>query len=161
MFDISIKEAGEVTKRLRRFAAAQPSNPLANYYYAMSLWKGRRGQAANPVNSEEIAGLLHRAVSLDPKFPDAHFELGVLCAERGDYDDAIRQFQEAIGLKPDYAEAHYHLAQAFSHVGKKDLATREFDIYRRAHQKEMVEDKIRRERIGQLVYSLQGPPTAP
>jgi tetratricopeptide (TPR) repeat protein len=163
MFDISTKEADEVTKRLRRFAETQPTNPLANYYYAMSLWKGQRGQLshAHEVNKEDIARLLRRSIALDPKFPDARFQLGVLCVEEQKYAEAIREFQEAVRLRPDYAEAHYHLAQAYSHMGEKVLAKREFELYQRSHQKDMAEDELRRRRIGQLVYSLQDSSSPP
>jgi tetratricopeptide (TPR) repeat protein len=163
MFDISMKEADEVTKRLRRFAETQPSNALANYYYAMSLWKGQRGQTshANQVNKEDIASLLRRSIALDPKFPDARFQLGVLCGEEQKYADAIGEFQAAVKLKPDFAEAHYHLAQAYTHMGEKVLAKREFELYQRSHQKEMAEDELRRKRIGQLVYTLREYPSPP
>jgi tetratricopeptide (TPR) repeat protein len=163
MFDISMKEAVEVTKRLQRFRETQPRNAMANYYYAMSLWKGQRGQTshANQVDKEDIASLLRRSMSLDPKFPDAHFQLGVLYAEEQKYRDAIGEFEAAIKLKPDFAEAHYHLAQAYSHTGEKDLAKREFEFYQRSHQKEMAEDEVRRRRVGQLVFSLQEPPSPP
>jgi tetratricopeptide (TPR) repeat protein len=163
MFDISMKEADEVTKRLQRFAEAQPRNAMANYYYALSLWKGQRGQTshANQVNKEDIASLLRRSISLDPKFPDARFQLGVLYAEEQKYQEAIGEFQAAVKLKPDFAEAHYHLAQAHSHAGEKALAKREFDLYQRLHQKEMAEDEVRRRRVGQFVYSLQESPSPP
>src|SRR5258708_20350920 len=31
--------SGESVERLARFVRLQPENPLANYYYAVSLWK--------------------------------------------------------------------------------------------------------------------------
>jgi tetratricopeptide (TPR) repeat protein len=163
MFDISMKGADEVTKRLRRFAETQPSNALANYYYAMSLWKGQRSQTshANQVNKEDIASLLRRSIALDPNFPDARFQLGVLCVEEQKYADAIGEFQAAVKLKPDFAEAHYHLAQAYTHMGEKILAKREFELYQRSHQKEMAEDELRRKRIGQLVLQPARIPLAP
>lgn len=163
MFDISMKEADEVTKRLRRFAETQPNNARANYFYALTLWKGQRGQTspAIPIDREEIARLLRRSISLDPKFPDARFQLGILYAEEAKYSEAIDEFQVATKLKPDYAEAHYHLAQAYSHQGEKDLAKKEFDLYQHLHQEKLAEDEIRRRRIGQLVYSLQETPSPP
>ncbi len=158
MFDISSHEADEITKRLRRFQETQPKNALANYYYAMSLWKGRRGQSTpgSPVAKDDIRRLLERAKSLDPKFPDAPFQLGVLDVEEHKYQEAIREFQQAVRLKPHYAEAHYHLAQAYAHAGEKALASSEYELYQRFHKEEMAEDVARQKRIGQLVYRLQG-----
>ncbi len=43
-YDSSPSQADEVIQRFRRFAELQPRNPRASYYYAMSLWKGKRAQ---------------------------------------------------------------------------------------------------------------------
>jgi tetratricopeptide (TPR) repeat protein len=163
MFDISVKEADEVTRRLKRFQETRPDNALANYYYAMSLWKGKRGRAAEAsrVNKDKISALLKRAKSLDPKFPDAPFQLGVIEVEEQKYTEAVREFQEAVRLKPDFTEAHYHLAQAYSHLGEKASASREYALYQRFHKEDMEEDELRQKRIGQIVYTLQISPSPP
>ncbi len=159
MFDISLKEAGQVTERLERFQQTQPNDARANYYYALSIWKGERGQnpPANQASKEKIKSLLARSIKLDPKFPDAHFQLGVFYSEQQKYQEAMGEFQAAVKLKPDYAEAHYHLAQAYLHMGKSDLAKGELDLYQREHQKDLAEDAVRRKQVGQFVFSLQGP----
>src|SRR6266403_4002280 len=46
-YDSSPSQADEVIARFRRFAAQQPKNGRAQYYYAMSLWKGKRAQDPN------------------------------------------------------------------------------------------------------------------
>src|SRR5207244_10098250 len=43
-YDSSPSQADEVIQRFRRFAELQPNNARALYYYAMSLWKGKRAQ---------------------------------------------------------------------------------------------------------------------
>src|SRR5262249_43323474 len=35
--------SGVFAERLARFAKLEPENPMANYYYALSLWKQRKG----------------------------------------------------------------------------------------------------------------------
>jgi tetratricopeptide (TPR) repeat protein len=154
MFDISLSQAEEVTKRLKRFAETQPSNALANYYYAMSLWKGQRGQSVE-ANMNEVASLLKRSAALDSKFPDPHLQLGILYAGEQRFADAIREYQQATRLKLDLADAHYRLAQAYSRTGKKVLAGKEFELYKRFHQQEMAEDERRRKEAGQLVFEMQ------
>jgi tetratricopeptide (TPR) repeat protein len=154
MFDISLSQTDEVTKRLKRFAETQPRNALASYYYAMSLWKGQRGQGLK-ANMNQIASLLERSASLDPKFPDPHLQLGILYAGEQRYADAIREFKDATRLKPDLADAHYRLAQAYSRTGAKDLAGKEFELYQRFHRQEMSEDEKRRKAAGQLVFKMQ------
>src|SRR5262249_19615165 len=43
-YDSSPSQAAEVIEHFRRYAELQPHNGLAQYYYAMSLWKGKRAQ---------------------------------------------------------------------------------------------------------------------
>ena len=154
MFDISLSQTDEVTKRLKRFAETQPRNALASYYYAMSLWKGQRGQTAK-ANTNEIASWLERSASLDAKFPDPRLQLGILYAGEQKYADAIREFKDAIRLKPDLADAHYRLAQAFSRTEQKALADEEFVLYKRFHQQEMAEDEKRRNKAAELYFKIQ------
>ena len=130
MFDISLSQADEVTKRLKRFAETQPNNPFASYYYAMSLWKVKRRQGRQ-ANLAQVESLLKRAAVLDPAFADPHLQLGILYADQQKDSDAIQEFQNAVSLKADLAEAHYHLAQAYQRVGEKALAEREIQLYER------------------------------
>jgi len=160
MFDISVRHADEVTKRLKRFVEMQPGNALASYYYAMSLWKGQRGQSVQ-ADMDQIASLLKRAATLDPKFPDSHLQLGILYAGEQRYSNAIGEYQRAIKLKPDLADAHYHLAQAYSRTGEKVLAEKELELYTRYHQQGMAEDERRRKEAGHFIYSLQENPPSP
>ena len=44
MYDLSPPLAGEVTRRLERYAIAYPDNAAAQHHYAMSYWKSRNGQ---------------------------------------------------------------------------------------------------------------------
>jgi tetratricopeptide (TPR) repeat protein len=159
MFDISLRQADEVTKRLRRFAETQPRNALASYYYAMSLWKGQRGQSVG-ANMNEIASLLKRSAALDPKFPDPHLQLGILYAGEQRYAEAIGEYQQAARLKPDLADTHYRLAQAYSQTGKKVLAGKEYELYKRSHQQEMAEDERRGKEAGHLIFEMQKNPQA-
>jgi len=154
MFDISLSQSDEVTKRLKRFVGLQPRNALASYYYAMSLWKGQRGQGLK-ANKDQIISLLERSAALDPRFPDPHLQLGILFAGEQKYADAIREFKDAIRLKPDLADAHYRLAQAYSRTGQKALADKEFALYKRFHQQEMAEDEKRRNKAAQLYFKIQ------
>jgi tetratricopeptide (TPR) repeat protein len=154
MFDISLGQSDEVTARLKRFVDLQPRNALASYYYAMSLWKGQRGQGLK-ANKDQIRSLLERSAALDPKFPDARLQLGILDAGDERFEDARREFQEAIRLKPDLADAHYRLAQAYSRLGNKTLAAKEYELYQRFHRQEMAEDEKRRNEAAALYFKIQ------
>lgn len=154
MFDISLSQADEVTKRLKRFVEIQPRNALASYYYAMSLWKGHREQGLR-TDKDLITSLLKRSVALDPRFADPHLQLGILYASDQRYTDAILEYQQATKLKPDLADAHYRLAQAYSRTGNKTLAAKEFELYQRFHKQEMAEDEKRRNEAAQLIFKMQ------
>jgi Flp pilus assembly protein TadD len=50
----------------------------------------------------------------------AHLNLGSALDEKGQFDEAIREFQEAIRLKPDYVLAHNNLGVAIVRKGQID-----------------------------------------
>ena len=94
-------------ERLRRFAQLQPDNALANYYYAVSLWKqsasavdpGRDNERDNE-RSARVESLLQKAVHLDPKLGAAYLQLGILYSQRADFPRAISAYQKAIEVSP-------------------------------------------------------------
>src|ERR1700730_1096734 len=75
--DSSPSQADEVTERFRRFAELQPGNASAQYYYAMSLWKGKRAQDPG-LDLRKIETLLKQSIALEPTLSAAHLQLGNL-----------------------------------------------------------------------------------
>ncbi len=61
-YDSSPSRADEVIQRFRRFAELQPKNARALYYYAMSLWKGRRAQDPG-LDLHQIESLLTQSLA--------------------------------------------------------------------------------------------------
>ena len=127
MYDISPQYADEVTKRLARFAALYPANSKANYYYAISLRKRNSGADLKTAQHPAETYLL-KAVTLEPNFADAHFELGLLYEDESRESEAIHQYRQAINFQPDLAKAHYHLARLYQKRGQTTLAAEEFEI---------------------------------
>src|SRR5579884_1170019 len=107
MYDVSPEMAAEVTKRLARFVRLYPDSAPANYYYALSLRK--RTLAGSPQNHEAEV-LLEKAVQLNPKFADAHYQLGVLFEDQGENQKAMRQYEIAASLDQSSKTIHYRLA---------------------------------------------------
>jgi tetratricopeptide (TPR) repeat protein len=157
-YDSSPAQADEVIQRFRRFAELQPQNAQALYYYAMSLWKGRRAQDGD-ANFQQIESLLKKSVERDSKFPGAYFELGNLYSDQKRYDLAVPQYERALALNADLPDAHYRLAQAFVRTGKKGSAQRELEIYQQQRAQHLAELEKQRSEIRQFVYSAKGAPT--
>jgi tetratricopeptide (TPR) repeat protein len=153
-YDVSTTRAEEVTARLRRFAEIEPRNARAQFYYAMSLWKGKRDQDTQP-NLDEIESLLKKAIALDPAFPEAPLELGVLYANQRKYPEAIREYERALKLGPDSPDAHYHLAQAYVRTKEKVRAQEEFALYDRLHKQRVADADKQRSEIKQFIYTMK------
>ena len=66
--------------------------------------------------------LLRHAIEVTENNELAHRNLGVALYEKGQTDEAIRQFEEGVRLKPDDAYTHYNLGIAFDKQGQVDKA---------------------------------------
>jgi tetratricopeptide (TPR) repeat protein len=159
-YDSSPGQADEVLQRFHRFAELQPRNARALYYYAMSLWKGRRAQDAN-VDFQQIETLLKKSIDLDSGFPEAHLQLGNLYSEQKKDALAVPQYERALALNTDLADAHYRLGQAYVRTGKKQQAQQQLEIYQRLRAQHMAELDKQRSEIRQFVYSAKGTQNAP
>jgi tetratricopeptide (TPR) repeat protein len=151
---VETSESQAVLERLERFARLHPDNALANYYYALGLWKQPKGPQA-PETSRQVETLLEKSVRLDPKLAVAFLQWGVLDEEREDVQKAISAYQQAIGADPQLGEAHYRLAQAYRRTGEKSKAQEEIAWYDQISKKtaEQVEREARE--IPQFVYTLR------
>jgi adenylate cyclase len=66
--------------------------------------------------------LAQRAVTLDPRYPNAHFGLGLVCMWTRRSERAIAAFREAIKLNPSFAAAHVLLGQMCLYAGRPEEA---------------------------------------
>ena len=151
-YDSSPAQADDVIQRFRRFAELQPQNGRASYYYAMSLWKGKRAQDA-AFDVGQIEGLLKRAIAADPKLAEAYLQLGNLFSDQNKYADAVPEYEKALDLNSDLADAHYRLGQAYVHTGQKDRAQEQFQVYQRLRAEHLAELDKQRAEIRQFVYA--------
>jgi tetratricopeptide (TPR) repeat protein len=151
-YDSSPGQADEVIQRFRRFAQLQPHNARAAYYYAMSLWKGKRAEDPS-LDLRQIESLLKTAIALDPKLAEAHLQLGNLDSDQHKYAEAIPEYVRARELNPDQADVYYRLGQAYVHTGQKDKAQEQLQIYQRVRAEHLAELDKQRAEIRQFVYS--------
>jgi len=151
-YDSSPSQADEVIKRFRRFAELQPRNGQALYYYAMSLWKGKRTQDPS-LDLHQIQSLLTKSIELDPTLAEAQLQLGNLNSDQSKYADAIPHYQRAIELNSDLADAHYRLGQAYVRTGERDRAQQELQLYQQLRTQHLADLDKQRAEVRQFVYA--------
>jgi tetratricopeptide (TPR) repeat protein len=160
---VEATESDCVAERLVRFARLQPQNALANYYYAVSLWK-RRKSPEEAAEVDQVKALLEKAVQLDPKLGPAYLQLGILYSERKKFASAIAAYQQAIQVAPEMKnkdedaqmeEAHYRLAQAYRQTGEASKAQTELQTYARISKEKADETERERHELRQFVYQLR------
>jgi tetratricopeptide (TPR) repeat protein len=147
-----------ITERLQRFARLQPENAMANYYYAVSVWKERKSPA-DADNFAQVKPLLEKAIHLDPAFGAAYLQLGILYSERSDLANSVAAYQNAIKATPDMEEAHYRLAQAYRQGGETSKAQAELQRYGQISKEKAAKIEGQRHEVQQFVYELRAPAT--
>ena len=150
-----------VEQKLARFAQEQPGNALANYYYGVTLWKRDRGSEKNAAGLQQAEALLEKAVNIDPNLGEAYLQLGILHSERGDFEQAIRDYKKAIEVNPQLGEAHYRLGSAYKRTGEESKAEQEFRAYEKIEKAETAAIESRRRELRQFLIILRDQPAAP
>jgi tetratricopeptide (TPR) repeat protein len=151
-YDSSPNQAEDVIQRFRRYSELEPSDALAQYYYAMSLWKGKRAEGSG-LDLQAVESLLKKSIALDEKLPEAHVQLGNLYADEHEYAKSIPEYVRALELNPNLPDAHYRLGTDYVHVGQKDRAQSEFDVYQKLRAQHLAEVDKERAEVQQFVYS--------
>jgi tetratricopeptide (TPR) repeat protein len=96
------RQAGRAANEFEAAAALQPNSTAAYYHLgaALRLW-------GDPAGAERA---LHEALRLQPRFPEAHFELGLVLGDRvGSEDLGLAEFETAVAQNPSYADAHFNI----------------------------------------------------
>jgi len=148
-----------MVERLARFVRLEPENAIANYTYALSLFRERREASEDAGNLAHVESLLEKAVRLDPKLGPAYLQLGILYSERGDFPKAIAAYQKAIEANPGLEEAHFRLAQAYNRSGEKSKAQAELQLYYQMSKQTAEQVERERHEIRQFVYTLRDQPS--
>jgi len=157
-YDSSPNQARGVIERFRRYAELQRANALAQYYYALSLWKGMRGGEAN-LDLQAVESQLKKSIALNGTLPEAHLLLGGLYDNRHEYEKSIPEYELALKLDPGLADAHYRLGTDYVHTGQKDRAQKEFEVYQKLRAQHLAEIDKEKAEVQQFVYSSKGGPS--
>ena len=145
-------------QKLERFLHQQPDNALANYYFALALWKRIRGGGdSDALQRAEM--LLMKASALDPKLDLAYLQLGNLHFARGKFQEAVAAYRKAITINSADNEAHYRLGLAYKKIGDDAKAQHEFDEYKQLDKTESAAVERQRRELRQFVFVLKDQPT--
>ena len=146
-----------VEQKLARFLQKQPDSPLANYLYAMAVWK-RQELRANQRDLQQVETLLTKAVKIDHNCVDAYLQLGILSSSQHNYEKAIGFYTKAIEIDPQLGEAHYRLGVAYDRTGEPAKAKREFALHDEIEKQKAAAVERQRREIKQFLVVLQGQP---
>ncbi len=143
-----------VEQKLARNVAQRPSDPLANYFYAMALWK-QGGPSPDPSTYTRVQELLDRAVKADPKCSDAFLQLGVLEATRHDYPKAIEFYTKAIEADSQSSQAHYRLGIAYDRAGEKEKAAQQLRLHEELEKQQAAAVEKQRREVKQFLVVVE------
>lgn len=158
-YDSSPSQADEVIQRFRRYAELEPNNARAQYYYAMSLWKGKQADGSG-LDIQEVESLLKKSITLDGTIPESHMQLGNLYADQHQYEKSVPEYVRALALNPNLPDAHYRLGTDYVHMGKKDRAQEEFAVYQKLRAQHLAEVDKERADVQQFIYSSKAAPAS-
>jgi tetratricopeptide (TPR) repeat protein len=85
----------------------------------------------NSNQNEQAIPLLKKALSLAPRNPSVHEELGKIYVAMNRLAAAQIELEQAVSLSPETSSLHYRLGQIFRKEGKADRAQEEFAICER------------------------------
>ncbi len=145
--------------RLARYAELDPNDSLANYFFAMDLWK-REGPTLDAATRQRVESLLTKAVTLDAKCSDGLLQLGNLKSFETDYPAAVEFYAKAINADPQSSEAHYRLGVAYDRMGEREKAKEEFAAHDAINKQQAAETERQRRQIKQFVVDMQAKPAA-
>ncbi len=130
VYDHFPRQAEDVIQRFRRFAELEPENAEAQYYYAMSLWKGRQDQDS-AVDLDVVESLLRKSIALDGGLAETHYQLANVYADRQEFEKAVPEYERALQLNPAIADAHYRLGRYYARLGQRERSQQEIALYQK------------------------------
>jgi tetratricopeptide (TPR) repeat protein len=148
-----MSDASGAIEMFRKAVKANPNQPEVHFGLGYLLWSQKQYPEAikefhaelanNPQHAQsmlyiadaniqmnqyaEAAPLLEKAIKLDPSLGLAHLDLGILAANDGRNDEALREFLAAEKLIPNDVNVHWRLGRLYRAMGKKEEARVELE----------------------------------
>ncbi len=146
-----------IEPKLARLVHLHPGDALGNYYYAIAIWRGEKGDGELPQWQTALA-LTEKAAALNPKLGEAYLLTGILQSARHHDKAALAAFQQAIETTPNLAEAHYRLANLYKQMGEPAKAQLSLQQYKSIQKTEAAEAERKRVDLQQFVVILKDQP---
>jgi len=118
----------EAAQEFQAELANVPGSAQTIAYLADTQLKLSHPEAARP--------LIQQAIAIDSKMELPHLDLGIMDADAGDRENALRELKLAASLSPSDVNAHWRLARLYQAMGRKDEAKVEFDKTSSLHKAE-------------------------
>jgi tetratricopeptide (TPR) repeat protein len=155
-----LSDHGGAIEQFRAAAQANSNEPDVHFGLGYLLWgqkqfdeaasEFRAELANNPKQAEAMAylgdtemqlnhpelspPLLEKAAEIDPRLELAHLDLGILDADAGRNDEALREMKLAAKLAPDDVNVHWRMGRLYRAMGKRNEAKDEFDKAANLHK---------------------------
>ena len=148
-----MKDHAGAIEQFRAADKANPNQPDVHFGLGYLLWTQRRyddavsefqlelvnnpdhqqallymGDAQMQMSHFDIAQtLLEKLTQTSPKVPLGHLDLGIVYADEGRKDDALREMSKAVQLDPDDVNGHWRLGRLYLSMGKKEAGKMELE----------------------------------
>ena len=76
---------------------------------------------------EGCSALIQSSQESDINLAEALYDRGLAYRHRGNYEDAIKDFDQALRLNPSFADAFYERGSAYSHLRNYVRAIQDYD----------------------------------
>jgi tetratricopeptide (TPR) repeat protein len=128
LFPDTIKEC----VKLVEFAENDQKNAVIDTYAATSIL----AQPEDAQNLPLAARLLDKAILIDPKLPEAHYQKGLLLQYQDKWQESIPALETAIALRPEFSRAHYRLALGYARTNNREKAKDQFTLQKKYREQE-------------------------
>ncbi len=153
----SPNQAQSVIDHFQNYAAIEPNNALAQFYYAIAVWKGRRVEGP-AIDYPKVEAILQRSIALNGAIAETHLQLGILYNDEHAYERALPEYERAVQLDPGLADAHFRLGRSYLRGGEKAKAERELDLFKTLQAQHQAELDKERADVQQFVVADKAAP---
>ena len=101
-------------------------DPTAVRYFRDAVRSYEEAQQLGVMDWDDLYAKFQRVVEAEPRFAEAHHNLGRLAENRGDLEAAVAHYREALAQKPGLAETRENLGLVLEKLGNQRAAENEY-----------------------------------